>query len=74
MLYDERERVTFLEKQNEELLKALVKKAETNNDSLLKMVIEQQKLILKLSQQIGIIAERDKYRERQIAFLMKSRS
>lgn len=74
MISDDRQRVTFLERQNEALLKALVKKAESNNDSLLKMVIEQQKLILKLSQQIGILVERDKYRERQIAFLIKSRS
>lgn len=74
MISDDRQRVTFLEKQNEALLKALVKKAESNNDSLLKMVVEQQKLILRLSQQIGILAERDRHRERQIDFLMKSRS
>lgn len=74
MIPDDRQRVTFLEKQNEALLKALVKKAESSNDSLLRMVIEQQKLILRLSQQIGMLAERDKYRERQVAFLLKSRS
>jgi len=62
-------RIAFLEKMNEALLKALTKKSAENDNPLLQMLIEQQKQILKLSGQIGILAERDSLRERQYKYL-----
>ena len=58
-------RAMYLEKQNEALLKALMKKG----DALLQTMIEQQKLILDLSAKLGELSERDRLRERQLRFL-----
>ena len=60
-------RAMYLEKQNEALLKALMKK--TDNSALLQTMIEQQKLILDLSAKLGELSERDRLRERQLRFL-----
>ena len=60
------DRLKFLEKQNEALLKALVKK---DRPPLLEMLIEQQKQILELSRKIGQLMERDGLRKRQIEWL-----
>lgn len=54
---------TFLEKQNDALLKALMKK---DGNHILQMVIEQQRQILELSKKIGELTERDALRERQL--------
>lgn len=62
-------RVKFLEKQNEALLKALMKKTDT--DPLLKMLIEQQRQILELGAKVGSLMERDVLRERQVQYLLK---
>ena len=58
-------RAMYLEKQNEALLKALMKKG----DALLQTMIEQQKLILDLSAKLGELSERDRLRERQLRFI-----
>lgn len=63
------QRVQFLEKQNEALLRALMKKADKNGDEMLKLAIEQQQQILKLSQKIGMLIERDALRERQLKYV-----
>ena len=63
------QRVQFLEKQNEALLRALTRKAEKSGDEMLKMMIEQQHQILKLSQKIGALVERDQLRERQLKYV-----
>lgn len=60
------DRLKFLEKQNEALLKALIKK---ESSPLLEMLIEQQKQILELSRKIGQLIERDGLRKRQIEWL-----
>jgi len=67
----ETRRVSFLEKQNEALLKALTKKADIDNNPLLKMLIEQQRQILTLGAKVGQLMERDVLRERQFQYLMK---
>lgn len=63
-------RITFLEKQNEALLKALTKKADIENNPLLKMLIEQQRQILTLGAKVGQLMERDVIRERQLRYLL----
>jgi hypothetical protein len=60
-------RAQYLEKQNEALLKALMKK--TDNNALLQTMIEQQTLILNQSAKLGELSERDRLRERQVKFL-----
>lgn len=57
----------FLEKQNDALLKALMKKE--SNSALLQTVIEQQRQILELSKRIGELGAKDQLRERQLRFL-----
>ena len=60
----ETRRLSFLEKQNEALLRTLNNIAKKNQDSLLQLCLEQQKQILNLSQKIAILAERDRILER----------
>ena len=62
----ETRRLSFLEKQNEALLRTLNNIAKKNQDTLLQLCLEQQKQILSLSQKIAILAERDRYLERRI--------
>ena len=62
----ETRRLSFLEKQNEALLKTLNNIAKKNQDSLLQLTIEQQKQILSLSQKVAILADRDRQLERRI--------
>ena len=62
----ETRRLSFLEKQNEALLRTLNNIAKKNQDSLLQLTIEQQKQILSLSQKIAILVDRDRYLERRI--------
>lgn len=61
----ETRRLSFLEKQNEALLRTLNNIAKKNQDSLLQLCLEQQKQILSLSQKIAILAERDRILERK---------
>lgn len=60
------DRLKFLEKQNEALLKALVKKEEL---PMLEMLIEQQKQVLELTRKVGQLMERDGLRKSQIEWL-----
>ncbi len=60
------DRLKFLEKQNEALLKALVKK---EGLPMLEMLIEQQKQVLELTRKVGQLMERDGLRKRQIEWL-----
>lgn len=62
----------YLEKQNAALLKALQKRAETDQNFLLQMLIEQQKHVLKLTQKMGELTERDNLRERQMSLLHRA--
>lgn len=62
----ETRRLSFLEKQNEALLKTLNNIAKKNQDSLLQLCIEQQKQILMLSQKVTVLADRDRELERRI--------
>lgn len=61
----ETRRLSFLEKQNEALLKTLNNIAKKNQDSLLQLCLEQQKQILSLSRKIAILADRDRILERK---------
>ena len=61
----ETRRLSFLEKQNEALLRTLNNIAKKNQDSLLQLCLEQQKQILSLSQKIAILADRDRELERR---------
>ena len=65
------QRITFLEKQNEALLKALTKKAASDSSALLETIVEQQRQILKLSQQIGALQQSVRLQERRTATLWK---
>ena len=60
---------SYLEKQNAALLKALQKRAETDQNFLLQMLIEQQRHVLSLTKKIGELTERDSLRERQMQLL-----
>ena len=62
----ETRRLSFLEKQNEALLRTLNNIAKKNQDTLLQLCLEQQKQILNLSQKIAILADRDRQLERRI--------
>lgn len=62
------DRLKFLEKQNEALLKALVKK---EGLPMLEMLIEQQKQVLELTRKVGQLMERDGLRKRQVEWLHK---
>ena len=66
MLPETERRVTYLEKQNAALLKALMSKEDS---TLLKVMIEQQKQILALNEKIGMLVERDALRERQLRYI-----
>lgn len=54
-------RISFLEKQNEALLKALAKRAEQDGNAMLSMLIEQQKQILSLSQKVTVLVDRSRW-------------
>ena len=60
------DRLKFLEKQNEALLKALVKK---EGLPMLEMLIEQQKQVLELTRKVGQLMEMDGLRKRQVEWL-----
>lgn len=60
---------SYLEKQNAALLKALQKRAETDQNFLLQMLIEQQRHVLSLTKKIVELTERDSLRERQMRLL-----
>lgn len=61
----------YLKKQNAALLKTLTTVADKRNDMLLKVVIEQQKQILNLSDKIGTLLERDRVREQQMGSMYR---